>query len=256
MRSIPRVLEKYRAKSLELRALAKIEAELLRGARGYFDKEGFIEIIVPRITKATGSCENMSTLFEVVYYGQRAYLIQTGQLFLEILIPALDKVWCYGPSFRAETKIDNRHLTEFTLLEMEFSGDFETLLSRIENLLSEIVYGVLRHSRKELEQLNVNERNFEGLKPPFERITYDEAVRALNLSWGQDLKSEHEKSLVQKYGNRPLFITHFPERIKFFNMKTNPENPKVVNSADLILPFSGEAVGAAEREFVSRPIDP
>jgi len=234
---------------LELRALVKIQAGLLRGARGYFDKEGFIEVIVPRITKVTGSCENMDTLFEVKYFAQQAYLMQTGQLFLETLIPLLNKVWCYGSSFRAEPRIDNRHLTEFTLIETEFCGDFEQLLSRIEGLLDKMIKAVIKHCAEDLEKLSVNKRMLEEFAPPFQRITYDHAVEVLNISWGQDLNSEHEEFLLKKYGNHPLFITHYPEQIKFFNMKTNPDNPKVVNSADLILPFSGETVGAAEREF-------
>ena len=215
----------------------------------YFDREGFVEIIVPRVTKITGSCENLDTLLDVEFLGQQAYLIQTAQLFLELLVPALPRVWCCGPSFRAEAKIDNRHLAEFTLLEMEFCGDFEELLSRIENLLSEMINRVVERCEKELGELGANKRGLHQSKPPFQRVTYDQAVQVLNVSWGDDLNSKHERILLEKHGCRPLFITHFLEHIKFFNMKINQENPKVVDSADLILPFSGEAAGAAEREF-------
>ena len=246
---IPGLSRAFRIGPYGLQPLVKIQAQLLRGAHRYFDKEGFVEIVVPRMTKITSSCENIDTLFETNFFGQRGYLMQTGQLFLEVLISDLDKVWCNGPSFRAEAKVDNRHLTEFTLLEMEFCGDFEQLLSRIEGLLSEMIRMVLEHCDEELDNLKLDKRRLLEFRPPFQRITYDQAVEALKINWGEDLESKHEEFLVLRCGNNPLFVTHHPEQIKSYNYKTNPDNPKLVNSADLILPFGGEAVGAAEREF-------
>lgn len=233
----------------ELRALAKVEAELLKCIRTYFDKKGFIEVIVPHITRATGSCENMNTVFDLNYFNERAYLMQTGQLFLEVLVPILNKVWCAGPSFRAEPTVNNRHLTEFTLIEMEFVGNLEDLMLCIEDIFQEMILAVLLNRDKELELLGVERCRLKELKIPFRKISYDEAVNILGIKWGHDLKSKHEKHLVEIYGGHPLFITHYPEHLKFFNMKTNSKNPKVVNCVDLILPFSGEAVGTAEREY-------
>jgi asparaginyl-tRNA synthetase len=165
------------------------------------------------------------------------------------MIPSLKKVWCVGPSFRAEPESDNRHLTEFPLIEIEFEGNFEELLRYIEGTICNMVKEVLKEEEL-LKGIGVNVERLK-LKAPFNRITYDEAVKKLSytgIKWGDDLKSSHEKMLVEITGNQPLFITHFPKKIKFFNMRENDYRPEIVNSTDLILPGSGEAVGAAERE--------
>jgi len=118
-----------------MHAIIKIESSLLRGARKYFEENNFIEVAVPHITKATGSCENVATMFELDYFGLKRYLSQTAQLYLEVLTPFLERVWCIGPSFRAEPRADERHLTEFTLVELEFAGDFAELLAHIEGTI-------------------------------------------------------------------------------------------------------------------------
>jgi asparaginyl-tRNA synthetase len=236
----------------ELHAIVKIESSLLKGARQYFEEQGFTEIVVPHMTKATGACENIATMFEIDYFGPKRYLSQTGQLYLEVLTPFLGKVWCTGPSFRAEPMADERHLTEFTLIELEFAGDFKRLLEHIEGVMCSMISCTLKENTKELTLLNANIDRLRGIKRPFQRITYTKAVELLSdleVKWGDDLKSNHEKLLVTLTGNQPLFITHYPKAIKFFNMKENDENPTVANSADLLLPVSGEAVGAAEREY-------
>lgn len=237
-------------------AVVKIESALLKGARDYFEEHGFTEVVVPHLTQATGSCENINTLFEVGHFGKTAYLAQTGQLYLESLIPKLGKVFCVGPSFRAEPKVDDRHLTEFQLLEIEFPGDFEMLLTHIEGIITRMVNTVKKEASGALAVLGVDPTRLE-LPSPFYRISYTEAVKLLKdfgVEWGDDLKSKHEHHLVKALGNKPLFITHYPESIKFFNMRENDDNPKIVNSADLILPFGGEAVGSAEREFRYEPL--
>jgi len=210
------------------------EAALLRGARKYMDRNGFSEVVVPHLTRGTGSCENVDTMFAIDWFGEgEVYLCQTGQLYLESLIPhAFDKVWCVGPSFRAEPRVDKRHLAEFVLLEFEFAGGFEELLTEIEATVKSMT----------------KEAGLE-LKEPFARITYTRAINELGKPWAYDLKHDDEQYLVEMHGGGPLFITHYPEEIKFFNMRNNPENSRVVNSADLILPHSGEAVGAAERVY-------
>ena len=236
----------------ELKAVAKIEAELIKGARHYFEENGFTEVLTPHITKATGSCENINTVFGIDYFGSQGYLAQTGQLYLESLVPTLGKVYCVWPSFRAEPDVDDRHLVEFPLIEMEIPGHFDEMIEYIEKLLCRMIAEVLINRQEELEFLGIDKKRLLDVKRPFKRITYDEAVEMLaeeGVKWGDDLKSKHEKILVKKLGNKPLFITHFPVEIKFFNMKTNKNNPKIVNSTDLILPGSGEAVGAAEREY-------
>ena len=211
-----------------------LTSEFLRLARIFLYNAGFTEIITPHLTKATGACENIDTMFKVPFFNSSAYLAQTGQLYLETLVGNYEKVWCIGPSFRAENVVDKRHLCEFMLLELEHLGDFEMLLKYIEELLSYCFGG------------------FGFPREKFARITYSKAIETLlnngfKVSWGDDLSSEMEKFLV---GNVPLFITHYPKDIKFFNMRVNPEDPSIVNSADLILPGVGEAVGSAEREYL------
>jgi len=240
----------------ELQAVARIEASLLRGARRYFDANDFVEIVVPHLTRATGACENIATMFTVDHFGESAYLAQTGQLYLEVLTPFLKKVWCIGPSFRAEPSIDERHLTEFTLIELEFEGDLRQLMRHIENVICSMVQEAMATIGEDLEFLGVDEDRI-NVAPPFKKVTYTDAVEQLHsfgVKWGDDLKSTHEKALVEIFGNKPLFITHYPKAIKFFNMKQNAYNPDTVNSTDLILPFSGEAVGAAEREYQHEPL--
>lgn len=236
-----------------LSSVVSIEAEMLKAARLYFDNFGFTEVVVPHLTRATGACENIDTMFGVDYFGERSYLVQTGQLYLEALIPKLGSVFCIGPSFRAEPDVDERHMTEFTLVELELACNFEELLVHIENLVHSMVHRVVHNRKQELAVLGVDKRRLSDVKTPFVRTTYTDAIDILQsigiaVGWGDDLKSMHEKKIVEYFGNKPTFITHYPEEIKFFNMKLNAENPRIVNSADLILPFSGECVGSAERE--------
>lgn len=257
MQLLANTLERHKVLSLpEIHAITKVEGELLKAARKYFEDNGFWEVVVPHITRATGACENIATMFNVDFFGERSYLVQTGQLYLESLIPYMEKLYCIGSSFRAEPDVDERHLTEFTLLEMELPCNLDELISHIEGLICSMVKSVVENRMKELEILKVDKSHIhmlKKLKPSFSRITYTEAIDLLKhhgVKWGDDLKSRHEKYLVEQLGNRPLFITHFPKAIKFFNMRESRENPNIVNSTDCILPYSGEAVGAAEREHV------
>ena len=240
----------------ELQAVARIEASLLRGARKYFDANDFTEITVPHLTRATGACENIATMFTVDHFGEGCFLAQTGQLYLEALTPFLKKVWCIGPSFRAEPSVDERHLTEFTLVELEFDGDLWQLMHHIEGTIYSMIQECIAARSEDLALLGVDKDSI-NVKPPFKKVPYTDAVEQLSqfgVKWGDDLKSIQEKTLVEIFGNKPLFITHYPKAIKFFNMKQNSYNPNVVNSTDLILPYSGEAVGAAERECEYEPL--
>jgi asparaginyl-tRNA synthetase len=238
----------------EMVALAKVEAAMLAGARKAFERGGYTEISVPHLTRATGACENFDTLFETDYFGSPAYLSQTGQLYLEAFVPELDRVCCIGPSFRAEPKADDRHLTEFTLLEIELQCDLAQLRTEIEQIIFGMTSEAIGKTERELESLGVNTNDLaEKVIHPFPVMSYTDAVKALQkeypeLKWGDDLRSQHERTLVEYAGNMPLFVTHFPQGIKFFNMRVNRENNTVVNSMDLLLPYGGEAVGSAERE--------
>jgi len=232
-------------------ALARIESALVRGADHYFQQEGFVNVAtVPHIVNITGACENVDTLYNFDYHGKEAFLTQTGQTALELLTGDIEKVCCVIHSFRAESDVDGRHLTEFPLVEFEFQytdDGFPQLLHHIEQTIVAMVGNVLNLEQETLQQLGVDCARLKKMKVPFARISYDEAIQLVGLSWGDDLKHEHEMMLTQHFAG-PVFVTRYPEKIKFFNMQRNLENPLLVNSTDLLLPFSGEAVGAAVRE--------
>ncbi|MGD0159337.1 MAG: amino acid--tRNA ligase-related protein [Candidatus Bathyarchaeia archaeon] len=240
--SLKQTNERYKLFGLkELRTVAKVEATLLRSAREWLDRNGFMEVIVPHVVNATGSCEIVDTLFRVPYFGKDAYLTQTGQLYLEALVPFLGgKVWTFGSSFRAEPRADDRHLTEFSLLELEFEGDFNALLNTIEDMFSSMMAAV-----QELPEV----MNWMNLKHPFKRMRYEDAIAELGLTFGMDTTSADEKKLLENNDDQPMFITHFPKDLKYFNMRQNDADSRIVNSADFLLPFGGESAGAAEREF-------
>jgi len=251
-------------------ATAKLETKVIKSMKNYLEEDGFFEIFPPKIVRASGACENIDTLFEVGVNGNlywfnpknphRAYLSQTAQLYLEALTPYLKKVYSVGPSFRAEEGNDNRHLTEFTMLEIEFLGDFKQLLNCVEMTIYRAIKDILSLSKEEKQEVGFEEKDIERLKKirvPFPRTTYQKAIEILGLSFGSDISSKDEQKLLGQFGNQPLFITHFPNPLydfgkeieveKFFNMMPDPSDRKRVLSADLILPFGGEAIGAAQR---------
>ena len=239
--------------SESMKAVDNINDSLMLGAIEHLSGNGFRWIDVPTMTKITGACENVDTLYAVEHFGRTAYLAQTGQLYLEAKIKSHKKVWTVIHSTRAEAAVDSRHLNQFHLIEFEHAGNFEELLKNIEGTVKAMVQKVLDNNTADLEFLGRDIEHLRSYLLEFGRITYTEAVdmlrnTELEVEWGDDLTHLHEQFLVQENGNRPLFITHYPREIKFFNMRVNDENPKVVNSADLILPYSGEAVGSAERE--------
>jgi asparaginyl-tRNA synthetase len=250
--SIEKRLIGYRKDNLdsqELAAVASVESEISKGFLSYCIDNGFKIIDTPPFTDATGACENFLTIFDVDYFGRPAYLSQTGQLYLEAFLPKFERTCCAGPSFRKESVVDNRHAVAFTLLEIEVAKcDLEDLQKHIEGIFNEMLEKVSKNCKKELAMLGVEKGWLETFRPPYQVTTYYDAIKKLGLEWGDDLKDKHEKQLVKDFGNKPLFVTHYPQEIKFFNMRMNRQNPKIVNSMDLLLPYSGEAVGAAERE--------
>ena len=241
--------------NLKKAQIAKIESALYRGAEKYFQANGFTHIpSVPHIVDITGACENVDTLYSMDYHGQEAFLTQTGQTALEILLTnGIEKVCCMIHSFRAEEEIDCRHLTEFPLIELEFTYDpkndgFELLLDYIENTIKSMVQEALAEENI-LLRLGIDvDRLRKITEEPFERISYDEAVKIAGKEWGEDLDDEAEHKILHHLNQKPTFVTRYPEEIKFFNMKRNRRQSKVVDSADLLLPHSGEAVGSAVRE--------
>ena len=238
---------------VEARAVDEINDSLMWGAMAHLRGEGFRWLEVPLMTKITGACENVDTLYAVDHFGIEAYLAQTGQLYLEAKIPVHEKVWTVITSSRAESQVDGRHLNQFQLVEFEHQGDFRQMLGNIEGTVKAMIREALKNDEGLLRELSRYDELRSWVDNPFGEITYTRAVESLRgteheLEWGADLTSKTEAELVKMNGNKPLFITHFPKAIKFFNMRQNPDNPSVVNSADLIMPYSGESVGSAERE--------
>lgn len=231
--------------------IAKIEAEAVNGAINYCEDNGYQHVLIPHMTGATGACENFSTLFSTDLFGKSAYFNQTGQLFLEAFMHEFDKTYCFGPSFRKENRADNRHLIEFPLFEIETAGvDLEALQGEVSGIFGSMIENIEQKCGKELGYL-LDNPDLTNIKPPYASMTYRDAIDGLveyGLKFGDDLKNEHEAALVEMNGGKPLFVTHYPKEIKFFNMRTNRSDQKIVNSMDLLMPYSGESVGAAERE--------
>ncbi len=223
---------------------------MVKGARNYVEANGFVNVHnMPELVGITGACENVDTLFKVDYFGRRAYLAQSDQLYLELLTPHLGKVYTEIQSFRMEPEADDRHLCQFQLFEIEHLGNLDELIDNLAGIVQTAATNVADNCA---DLLAARGRDPEALRNlSFARITYTEAVDLMkgdfpDLRWGDDLTSKHERWLTNILG--PVFITHYPKEIKFFNMRENESDPMVVNSCDLLLPLAGESAGAAERE--------
>ena len=239
-------------RSRELTNVWKVKAQVLKAVREFYEKEKYYEVTPPIITGS--SCEGGSTLFEIKYFQDKAFLSQSAQLYLEAMIFSLEKVWALTPSFRAEPSRTSRHLTEYWHLEGETAWQgFEELLNHEEALISHICQHVAKHCKQELKILGRDPKDLEKIKPPFPRVTYDEALEILkkdgmNIEWGKDLRTLEEEQLM-KHFDKPLMVTRYPKEIKAFYMKDDPENPKVVLCCDVLAPEGyGEIIGSSERE--------
>jgi len=239
-------------RSRKIQAIMKIKHTVLQAGREYFNRNGWWEVTPPIITGS--ACESGATQFEINYFGQKAYLSQSAQLYLEALIYTLDKVWSLTPSFRAEKSRTRRHLAEYWHLEAEAAWyDMEDMMKVTEELVDYIVRKVLDERLEELEFLGRRPDTLENMKPPYPRIRYDEAIEILqkkgvDVKWGEDLGADEERVLTQDF-DRPFFITHFPRQIKAFYMKLDSKDPKYVLGFDLLAPEGyGEIVGGSVRE--------
>ncbi|WP_353894411.1 asparagine--tRNA ligase [Proteinivorax hydrogeniformans] len=232
-------------------AIMKIRDTLVKATRDFFHKDGFTLVDAPILTPS--SCEGTTTLFETDYFDTKAYLSQSGQLYMEAAALALGKVYCFGPTFRAEKSKTRRHLIEFWMIEPEMAYvEFEENLEIQENYLTYIVSEVLKHNKKELETLGRDISRLEAIKAPFPRITYDKAIELLQekgeeIKWGEDFGAPHE-TIIAEHFEKPVFVTHYPTEIKSFYMKPDPKRPEVVLAADLLAPEGyGEIIGGSER---------
>ena len=233
-------------------AVMRVRNELTYGIRDFFYRRNFVNIDSPILTPA--ACEGTSTLFETDYFGEKAYLSQSGQLYLEPAAAAHGKVYCFGPTFRAEKSKTRRHLMEFWMVEPEVAWlRFEGLLDLAEEFVSELVSRVLDRCKNELEWL---ERDVSKLEPatrrPYPRIDYGDAVEKLKakgfaVSFGDDFGGDEETALADDSG-QPTLITRFPTAIKAFYMEPDPVDPARALAVDMIAPDGyGEIIGGSER---------
>ncbi len=234
-------------------AIARVRHEVVQAIRDYFYQEGFTLVDTPILTGAIG--EEAGNLFSTDYFDLgKAYLAQTGQLYVEAAAAALGKVYCFGPTFRAEKSKTRRHLTEFWMVEPEVAfNDSNANMELQESFVSYIVARALDRRKEELKELERDTAPMERVQPPFARISYTDAVARLNqlgsdMQWGGDLGGDDETLLAKQY-DRPLFVYNYPKQVKAFYMKENPADPRTVLNNDCLAPEGyGEIIGGSQRE--------
>ena len=238
-------------------AILRIRAEIERACRNFFDDRGFVLTDPPILTPA--ACEGTSTLFPVEYFDEQAFLTQSGQLYIEATAMALGKVYSFGPTFRAEKSKTRRHLTEFWMVEPEMAyATLDDVMELGEGLISFVVQSVLERRRADLQTAGRDVSKLETVKPPFPRISYDEAVERLQkghaegkletkFEWGGDLGSPDETFLSAQF-DRPVMVHRYPAAVKAFYMEPDPQNPKLALACDVLAPEGyGEVIGGSQR---------
>jgi len=230
-------------------AILRVRAEIVAAIRDYFDSNGFTLIDAPIFTP--NACEGTSTLFETDYHGTPAYLTQSGQLYMEAGAAAFGKVYCFGPTFRAEKSKTRRHLAEFWMVEPEVAYlDLEGDLDLAEDFLVSVVSRVLHRRRKELDVLERDTSSLERVHKPFPRIRYDEAIRILeeaghDTKMGDDFGGDEETTISDRF-DRPVMVTHYPADLKAFYFKRDADRALCV---DVLAPEGyGEIIGGGQRE--------
>ena len=233
-------------------ALMRIRAEVIRAATEFLDRAGYLRVDTPILTPA--AVEGTTTLFETPYFDLgKAYLTQSGQLYNEAAAMAFGQVYCFGPTFRAEKSKTRRHLTEFWMLEPEAAYMvLEEYMEFAEALVCAIVAQVVQRRRAELGVLERDVAHLEKVRPPFPRLSYDEALARLAeagkpLPWGEDLGGD-EETVISSAFDRPVFVHRYPAQCKAFYMQPDPTRPEVVLSADLLANEGyGEIIGGGQR---------
>ncbi|MBU0471664.1 MAG: asparagine--tRNA ligase [Nanoarchaeota archaeon] len=239
-------------RSRKMQSIMKVKSEAMSAAGEWFKENNWYQTTPPIINNS--ACEGGSTLFELDFFGNKAYLSQSAQLYLETLIFSLEKVWSSTTSFRAEKSKTPRHLAEYTHLEGEQAwANFEDILKVEEELLTHIVQRVVQNNHKDLEFLKQDVGYLSRIKTPFDRITYEEAISFLNkkgfdMKFGDDFGTEEERQLTSNLDN-PLFLISAPVEAKPFYTKINPDDERMVLSADILAPRGfGEISTGGQRE--------
>lgn len=245
-------------RSRKMQAVLKIRHTVFGALHEYFRKNGFYEVQTPMFI--TAAVEGGATLFKVDYFGQPVYLTQSSQFYLEALIFSLEKVYVVAPSFRAEPSRTRRHLTEFWHAEMEIAwADIEDAARVGEEVISYVVEKVLQERQEELKLLGRRTEPLERTKPPFYRVSYDEAIEILQrkgvkISWGDDIGADEERALTLEF-DKPIVLYGFPEKLKAFYHRINPKRPEVTLSFDVLLPEGyGEVIGGGERIYDAKEL--
>ncbi|HEV2492608.1 MAG TPA: asparagine--tRNA ligase [Terriglobia bacterium] len=238
-------------RSTRQRAILGVRHEIIKACRDFFDERGFTLVDTPIFTPA--ACEGTTTLFEVGYFEDKAYLTQSGQLYNEATAAAVGKTYCFGPTFRAEKSKTRRHLTEFWMIEPEVAfAHLDDACALAEGLVAFVVERVLAKRRPELKTLERDASKLEAVKPPFPRLSYDEAIKTLQskgaeIQWGGDFGGGDETVLSEQF-DRPVLITRYPALVKAFYMATDPARPEVALCVDVLAPEGyGEIIGGGER---------
>ena len=238
-------------RSSQQHAVLRVRSEIEQGIADFFYEREYVRIDSPILTGS--AVEGTSTLFETDYFGDKAYLSQSGQLYLEPAAAAFGKVYCFGPTFRAEKSKTRRHLTEFWMVEPEVAFlEFEGLCRLAEDFIAALVARALDRCREDLKRLERDTAKLEAVKTPFPRTTYRESIAKLAakgfaVKFGDDLGADEETALAQDL-DRPLIVSRFPTAIKSFYMQPDPEDPDVVLGLDMLAPEGyGEIIGGSQR---------
>jgi asparaginyl-tRNA synthetase len=239
-------------RSSQQRAGLRVRDEVEMAIHTFFYERGFVRIDSPILSGAIG--ESAGTLFETDYFGERAFLAQTGQLYVEAAAAAFRKVYCFGPTFRAEKSKTRRHLTEFWMVEPEVAfNDSDANMRLQEEFVSYLVQRAVENCAEELAILERDVTALANVKPPFPRVSYTDAVdflreRGHDIEWGSDLGAPDEAAISDQH-DRPVFVYNYPREAKAFYMKENPDDPRTVLCNDLLAPEGyGEIIGGSQRE--------
>ncbi|HEU4415592.1 MAG TPA: asparagine--tRNA ligase [Candidatus Angelobacter sp.] len=238
-------------------AILRVRAEIIRAARNFFDERGFTLTDPPILTPA--ACEGTSTLFEVDYFDEQAFLTQSGQLYIEAMAMALGKVYSFGPTFRAEKSKTRRHLTEFWMVEPEIAyAELDDIMQLAEEFISHLVQSAVTHRKADLEIIGRDVTKLANIKPPFPRITYDDAVKLLQeghakgqvegkFEWGGDFGSPDETYISSQF-DKPVMVHRYPAQVKAFYMEPDPQRPDLALCVDVLAPEGyGEIIGGSQR---------